>query len=259
MLRRSFRWPLRNRLAVAAFIPESMLNILADCLAAVGRSPDSATIAACYQAKTSMSAAQVVASATISAAKYTLLAGALAAFGGMSAIFAQRMSGKAAERADKTSRAEHRRRMASAYIAEITSLRDYFDKVGLVSTLQRNAKDQSRFYFHPGYDWLQVYRHDPQSVGVFHEDVASKLVSYCCRMLNELGRLRWLHELTSSQISVIGGPNALSKIYDESAETLIAIHNLADDVVAGLSPLSDPIISATHRRFAGFFDRLKNS
>jgi hypothetical protein len=148
---------------------------------------DPSAVAGCFQADATVQAAEIGRIATINAANRTLVAAIIAFFGGAfvlcQTILAHRINERGA-----------RRRIAATYLAEMRSLHDFLGELDIIGKLREGAENNKRVVFHPGDHWLKTYISDPTGIGVFNEKLGAEIVSYCCQMHNQLGRLRWMHD-----------------------------------------------------------------
>jgi hypothetical protein len=200
------------------------MSILHDCLSqapALSNNPE--LVAGCFQAQASIDAAYI----TFKTGGFAIVAALL---GILAVPFGAWMTDQSRRKEERRNFIDRRARTANVYIAEIISLHNFLDtQNALRETLKIyadqnavldasetqtdanrediNIKDtfppspnRKRVYFHPGNNWLMVYQKDPTSIELFDADVAGDVVSYCCRMINELGRLRWMHSLPQREI-----------------------------------------------------------
>lgn len=173
----------------------------------------------CIEAVAAWQGSVINAHATVELAWFTLSAGALAvaaaALGAWAVYQSARKSSLALE---KRARAE-RRRVCVTYLAEIAALSEFLKKKLVIDKLQAKSKKKERFFFHPGDDWLKTFSSDPTSIGHFESELAADLVYYICRMLNEIGRLKWLHNLGENELKALT-PDGLAREMENSVEIL---------------------------------------
>jgi hypothetical protein len=235
------------------------LNILGACLTTVpaaNRLPD--FIAGCYQA-----------AGAVRGAKISFWAGIFAIAAALIGLAAVILNTRATQAADRNALRQTRRRIAVAYLAEITSLQQFFKDCDVVGTFKKcaaqnavivkrhfgkeastedqqeagfvdpNGPPRFRPDFHPGDHWIKYYQADPTSVGVFDEGLARELVSYCCRMHNELGRLRWLHDMTEQDLDRLT-TEVLSQQQKITVKNLQSLAELADKIKKVLAEIAIP-------------------
>jgi hypothetical protein len=184
---------------------------------------DTTLVSGLLQANATLGAAKITAAATVEAGWFTLGGGIFVLAAAFIALLQSYIS-------SLLNKSQKRTRYASTYIAEISSLQNFLDANDVRGTLKDAINNVGIWNFHPGNNWLLTYRDQPSSVGVFAVSVSTAVVSYCCRMTNELGRLVWLHELPQAAITANGRPwydkeltnslKTLDKLFEDSIELL---------------------------------------
>lgn len=218
------------------------MSMLGECLTALPVVYGADAVAACFQASATASAAESASKANLNLAHWTLGGGAFALAAAIVAFLAlQSQVFKTArynEALQRDAWRENLRRVATAFLADIQSLHAFFGapndviatfrakatenlRIDKLPRAHKDARKRDRVYFHPGETWLKYYQHDPRTVEVFDTDLAGELVSYHARMLNELGRMRWLHGLPAEDV------NERSAAFLAEQQTTTA-NNLAD-------------------------------
>jgi hypothetical protein len=197
---------------------------------------DSTMIAGEWQASATLDAARVAAEATKYAGWLTFAAGMFAIVGAILVYISAVQDRKARDRRSKDDRLDHVATLAQTFIAEIDSLERFLKTNDVVGTLRSCARSNGNWYFHPGHDWLKTYSHDPTTVGFLDGNLPASLASYYCRMLNELGRLRWLHSLDDAGLKALGA-DAWRRELSNSANTLDALYKMSGQIQSQLSAL----------------------
>lgn len=196
------------------------------------KSGETAASATKQGAEATIHAATIAACTTVFAALLALLAGILAYRGARAVLTNGDLERSASKQRDQQNIEYNRKRMARVYTAELEGMWNFFDDNDLVSTLRSHAERGEQLYFHPGDSWLTTYKVDPSTIGVFCDALARK-IAYCySRSLNELGRLRWLHK------GYITDVDARSREQINSANTLVQLHNEANDIISGLKKIN---------------------
>nr|WP_294504407.1 hypothetical protein [uncultured Rhodopila sp.] len=215
------------------------MDIFQQCLSQIGPSADAASKTACFGVQATIMAADINAAATHHAAWFTLIAGICALGGGAFVLLQAKFAAAAMREAEDRSRRSSIRRLAKAYAADINSLHAYLRENDLLGTLRRNAADHSRFYFHPGDHWLRSFEQDPSAIGLFEERLSIDLATYFALMQNELGRLRWMHNLTAPEIGIMGEAS-LARNQTDTANTIQRLFRLTDDILQRLELAVNP-------------------
>lgn len=140
-------------------------------------------------------------------------------------------------------REQERLTTASALAGDIDALQAFLRGGDVVDALRDHARSQTRYYFHPGESWLQVYFDSPARVGLFKQDTARALASYHSRMRGELGRLVWMHELKDEKLK-LQPQDWLASEQTTSADNLATLFGVGD---ALLDKLGNECRAAEHR------------
>ncbi len=208
------------------------MRAAAEGASATLKSGDATAAASRQGAEATIQAATTVAHTTIFAALLALVAGYLAYRGARAVLTNGGFERKAAKDRDQQNIKNNLERMARVYKAELEGMWNFFSENDLIETLRSHSKIGQQLYFHPGESWLRTYTSDPTTIGVFENVLAGK-IAYCySRSLNELGRLRWLHE------GSLTDPVARSKEQMNSANTLEILNQEANDIISDLKTIT---------------------
>lgn len=181
-------------------------------------SADPTVVAAQIQATATLSAAHMASRAALLAAAISACAGFFALIGAWLVVTSADKDRRSLDQRAREQVAQNKAAIAAAFLAEIDALKNFLRDNDVVNTLRTASQVNRRFYFDPGEMWLKTYVARPDLIGMLQVDVAQELVAYCVEMLNELGRLRWLHRLTEAEAKAAWQPEA-----SKSFETLTGL------------------------------------
>ena len=199
----------RERLLPAAFLPHRHSRLqLTPCAARL----------ACFQPEATLQAAAISDAGARYAGDRTFKAAIIALIGSLLLVIGAFGQTRYAAHVE---RRERKKRYENAFRAEIESVLTFLHSVGVVGTLRKQVAAETREPFHPGDpdNWLRVYYKNPDSVGLFPNEISRELVWFYARMFAQFGRLLYIHNLGAKGVDSVG-IKAVNKIQGEIADTL---------------------------------------